>query len=72
MFNFGDYIPHGMVLATATMAAYVFKRHDERDDMRFSKVADGLLKMNEKLDAALAKQSDNHAEVLKLLINRKE
>jgi hypothetical protein len=63
-------LPHGLVTAFGAIAAYVYKDHAARDDARFAKVADGLLAMNAKLDSALAKQADNHAEILKILLDR--
>lgn len=65
-----DYIPHGMVVAFAGLAGYIFKAHDERDNQRFGKFGDAVLQMNQKLDTAIAKQADNHAEILKLLIRQ--
>lgn len=69
--NFTDYIPQGVVTAVAGVAAYVFNDHKNRDDARFDKVGAALLQFNEKLDDALKAQADNHADVLKLLIERK-
>jgi hypothetical protein len=66
-----DYIPHAAIAALATVVAYIFKSHDDRDDARFARVGDALLQFNTKMDGAITKQADNHAEILKILLDQK-
>jgi hypothetical protein len=66
-----DYVPHGMVAVLGTVVAYVFRDHVKQDERRFDKFADAYTRMNGKLDEAISKQSSNHAEILKILLEQK-
>jgi hypothetical protein len=69
------YVPHALVTALgilATGAGWVFKKHDERDDARFKWVGEEMKSINESLGTAIQKQSDNHAEILKILLELKK
>jgi hypothetical protein len=70
-FEYTDYIPHGVAALFATVATWVFQDHAKRDERRFDKMGDAFLQMNEKLDKALETQSENHAEILKILLSQK-
>lgn len=72
MTDLTQYIPHGIVTALGAVVAYVFKKHDERDDARFDKVGAALAALNDKLDTARDKQAENHAEILGLFIQHKK
>ena len=63
-----DYIPHMAVTALATVVSWVGREHFKRDDTRFRYMADSVNNLGSKLDKAIEKQADNHAEILKLLI----
>lgn len=63
-----DYIPHMAVTALAAVVAWVGKDHFHRDDARFKYLADSISAVGAKLDTAIGKQADNHAEILKLLV----
>lgn len=63
-----DYIPHMAVAALATVVSWVGRDHLKRDDLRFKYMADATRDISNKLDKAIEKQADNHAEVLKLLV----
>jgi hypothetical protein len=65
-----DYIPHAAIGALATVVAYVFKSHEDRDDHRFDKIENAFLDVNDKLDTAIQRAADQHAEVLKILLDR--
>jgi len=70
--DISQYIPHALGTAIAALgagAAWIFKKHDERDDARFRAVGDYLMKVDSKLDTAITRQADNHAELLKTLID---
>lgn len=72
MADLSQYVPHGIITALAATVAWIFKRHDERDDQRFDKVGTALMSLNTKLDTAIDRQSTNHAEILKLLIKHED
>jgi len=55
-----------------TGAVWVFKRHDERDDARFTAVREAFQDVNAKLDTAIQKQADNHAKILEILLQQKD
>jgi hypothetical protein len=64
-----DYIPHALVGALGTVVAWVARDHFKRDDARFERITSVL----DKLEAGQVKLADtmaeNHATVLKLLID---
>ena len=66
-----DYVPHGMVAALATVVTWVFREHVKQDEKRFDKFGDAYVALTEKLDTAISEQAKNHAEILKLLLERK-
>lgn len=66
-----SYIPNGLIVAAGTVAGWIFRDHAHRDDLRFKSVASGLRDMNLKLDSAIEKQSENHAEILKILLEQR-
>lgn len=68
MTEWSDYIPHAAVTALAVVASWIGKDHFERDNLRFKYIADAVRDTGNKLDKAIEKQSENHAEILKLLI----
>jgi hypothetical protein len=70
-FSFTDYIPHAALTALATITAYVFKSHDDRDNTRFGQVGDGMQELSKKLDTAIMRQADNHAQILQILLDQK-
>lgn len=70
MSGFVDYVPHAAVVALAAVVSWVGKNHFEQDDKRFEAVTEAFNKLDDKLDGAIKQQSDNHAEVLKILIDR--
>jgi len=70
-FDLTDYIPHGMVAALAAIATWVFQDHAKRDERRFDKFGDAFLDLDKKLDTAIAKQAENHSEILKILLDQR-
>lgn len=63
-----DYIPHAAVAALGAVVAWVGRDHLKRDDVRFTYLAQNMKDVSNKLDKAIEKQADNHAEILKLLL----
>lgn len=70
-FDLTTYIPNGLIVAAGTVAGWVFRDHAHRDDVRFKSIASGLRDMNAKLDNTIEKQSENHAEILKILLEQR-
>lgn len=66
-----DYLPNGLVVAVATVAGWVFRDHAQRDDTRFKEVASSFKEISAKLDTAVRVQSENHAEILKILLEQR-
>jgi hypothetical protein len=68
-FSVTDYIPHGMIAAVASAVTYVFREHVKSDDARFADVKDGLKDIVDRQTEISDKISDNHTEILRLLID---
>lgn len=66
-----DYLPHGMVAVLGTVVAWVYRDHVKLDEKRFDKFGEAYLELNKKLDTSIAKQSENHTEILKILLDQK-
>jgi hypothetical protein len=66
-----DYLPHGMIMVLGTVAAWVFRDHAKADDRRFDKFGEAYMDLSKKLDTAISKQSENHTEILKILLDQK-
>lgn len=69
-FDISEYIPHAMIVAFASVSAWVFRDHVERDDRRFETVAGALQRMSDKLDEAVKVQASSHSEILKILLEQ--
>ena len=67
--NVADYIPHGLVTAFAGVVTYVFRDHVKQDDARFAEIKNGFKDVTDRQTEISDKMSDNHAEILRLLIN---
>jgi hypothetical protein len=67
-----DYIPHVAITALGAVIAWVGKDHFQRDDSRFRYMADAVNGLNDKMDKAIERQADNHAEILKLFVKHGE
>lgn len=61
------HVAYGAVLA---VASWIAKDHFKRDDSRFHMLTSEISTVNKKLDDAIKQTSDNHSEVLKLLLDR--
>jgi len=66
-----DYIPHAAIVAFATVAAWVFRDHVQRDDDRFKAYTSTVDGISDKLDRAIEAQAKNHAEILRIMLERK-
>ena len=71
MSNLTDYIPHGLVAALGSVVAWVYNDHAKRDDRRFEWVGKTFESVNKKLDEQNKTIAQNHAEILRLLLDRK-
>jgi hypothetical protein len=69
--SFTDYLPNGLVVAVATVGAWVFRDHVARDDARFQEIANAFSEVGKKLDKAVEVQSQSHAEILRILLEQK-
>lgn len=67
-----DYIPHGIVTAFAAVVSWVYREHVKQDDGRFKRVGEKFEGIDEKLERISTKMSDNHAEILRLLIKEQD
>jgi hypothetical protein len=67
-----DYIPHGLVVAFATVVSWVYRDHVKRDDSRFDALKADYDKLDAKLDAQNVTIASNHSEILNLLLHRKD
>ena len=63
-----DYLPHGMIAVLGTVVAWVYRDHVKLEEMRFDKFGEAYMELNKKLDTSIAKQSENHNEILKNLL----
>lgn len=54
----------------AAVVAWVGRDHVKRDDARFDSIKEEMSSLSTKLDAANTQTAANHAEVLKILIER--
>lgn len=66
-----DYIPHGLVASLATVATYVFTKHEKLDELRFKYVGEAIKGLGEKLDKAREQSAANHAHLLEILLHVK-
>lgn len=70
-FDIAEYIPHGLIVAFAAVAAWVFRDHVERDDARFKEFSASVETLSCKLDSARETEANNHAEILKILLEQR-
>lgn len=61
-----------MVAALGAVVTWVFRDHVKQDEKRFDKFASAYSNISEKLDKAVETQAKNHAEILKILLDRKD
>lgn len=54
----------------ATVVAWVGRDHFKRDDSRFESIKEEMMILSTKLDSSIKQTADNHAEVLKILVER--
>ena len=66
-----DYIPHGLVTIMASVGAWVFQNHVKEDKDRFKQLTAAIERVDTKLDDAVAQTAKNHAEILRILLDRK-
>ena len=65
--NIQDYIPHGMIVAFASVVSYVFRDHVKQDDSRFAEIKQGFTDVTSRQTEIADKMATNHAEILKVL-----
>lgn len=70
-FDLSEFIPHGLIVAFAAVAAWVFRDHIERDDARFKEFSGCIKELTTKLDKAFETQAENHSEILKILLEQR-
>ena len=63
-----DYLPHGMIAAFAGVVAHVFNDHVKQDDARFLEIKNYLGEIIARQERHNLTMTENHAEILKLLI----
>lgn len=66
--NIQDYIPHGMIVAFASVVSYVFRDHVKQDDSRFAEIKQGFTDVTSRQTEIADKMAANHAEILKVLL----
>lgn len=59
-----DYIPHGMIVAFASVVSWVYREHVKQDDKRYDSVSD-------KLDKIVDTMAENHTAILNRLLDAK-
>lgn len=65
------YLPNSIIVAAGTVAAWVFRDHAQRDDLRFKAFGSGMQELSRKIDRSAETQAANHAEILKILLEQK-
>ena len=65
-----DYIPHGLIVALGGVVTWVYRQHVQQDDDRYKQLTDVLGKVFAGQNETRAKMSDNHAELLKLMVDQ--
>jgi hypothetical protein len=68
--SIADYTPHGMIAAFAAVVGWVYKAHVKQDDDRYKQLTDVLGKVFEGQTEIRTKMADNHADLLKLLLQQ--
>ena len=63
-----DFIPHGLVVAFGGIVTYVFRDHVKQDDARFMEIKQDLTAIGDRQVQIADKMSENHTEVLKVLL----
>jgi hypothetical protein len=69
-FDITQYVPDGVTIAFATVIGWIFRDHVYRDDARFKEVVASFRDVSTKLDQAVKVQAENHAEILKILLEQ--
>lgn len=65
-----DYIPHGLIVALSGVITWVYREHVKQDDDRYKQLTDVLGKVFTGQNEIRTKMSDNHADLLKLMVDQ--
>ena len=70
--NISDYVPHGLITALGGVVAYVFKEHKKQDDDRYAQLTNTLKGVFERQTEISDKMAENHAEILRVLLQSEQ